>query len=158
MTGGISRDPIDRLGPYKSLGDVPPCHRLSAYADRYRGHDTWGEFVVREFFPDNNSYRSKQRARLAGRRWKEHMAGTNRHHALARPTDVETWCASLLEEVTVRTAYQSYWSLVEQFYDWLRWRTDHPHPYNPVLMAAAEYEHANRVWTMKMDARYPDDE
>lgn len=143
------------MGVYKQLEAVPTEHRLSNYSDRYDGWDVWSEYLVTELLPTHNSYRVKQTARLAARRWKEHMCERGRHHALATPADVETWCFSLLESVTVQTAYKTYWTKFERFYEWLRWHTDHSHLYNPFLMAAAHREAAGRIWNVKMELREP---
>lgn len=141
------------MGVFKQLEDVPESYRLSSYADRYTDSDPWSEFLVIELLPGHNSYQFKQTTRRAARSWKDHVQGRGRHHALATPTDVETWCAELLEEVEVQTVYKSYWTKFERFYEWLRWHTDHPHVYNPFLMAAANKEAASTVWETKMAFR-----
>ncbi|WP_254820860.1 hypothetical protein [Haloglomus halophilum] len=141
------------MGVFKRLEDVPEADRLSNYAERYADSDPWSEFLVTELLPTHNSYQFKQTARLAARRWKAHVQDRGRHHALATPTDVETWCTELLVEVEPQTVYKSYWTKIERFYEWLRWHTDHPHAYNPVLMAAANKEAAGTVWETKMEFR-----
>ncbi|WP_246986859.1 hypothetical protein [Halorientalis marina] len=146
-----SPDPNDRIGVFKQLEDVPAAVRLEQYETEYEGNDVWGTFLVTELFPSHNSYRTKQTGRLAGRRWKDHIENRERHHALARPVDVETWCERLLSDVNTRTAYKTYWSKLERFYTWLLWHTEHPHLYHPVLMAAAQFEHAGEVWTTKIE-------
>lgn len=56
----------------------------------------------------------------------------------------------LLEQVSMNTAYNTYWAKLEQFYTWLQRRVDHLHTYHPFLMAAAEYPVAGRVWAKKL--------
>ena len=151
--GSKATDPTKRLGVYKRFNDVPPEHRLESYHKQYEDQDIWGKFLIEVLFPKHNSYRTQQQARLAGRRWRTVMSDQGRHHALARPVDVELWCTRLLEEVNLQTAYKTYWSKLERFYNWLLWHTDHPHRYNPMLMAAAEHESASEVWQTKMEDR-----
>jgi hypothetical protein len=64
------------------------------------------------------------------------------------PADVEAWCAALLDDCSERRAFD-YWLRVNRFYDWLLWHPDHPHVYNPVLMAAASGGAAAAVWAYK---------
>lgn len=151
--GSISTDPRDRLGAFKSLDQVPDQHRLRAYRDTYRDRDVWQEFLTNHLFETHHSDRFKEDARRAGRYWKDHMADRVRHHALATPDDVETWMETLLDGRTLGTAYNGYWVRIERFYDWLVWHTDHPHLYNPVLMAAAKGGAASTVWEEKMSRR-----
>lgn len=53
----------------------------------------------------------------------------------------------------MQTVYKTHWAKLEHFYEWLRWHTDHPHVYNPLLMAAANREAAGTVWKTKMALR-----
>ncbi len=71
----------------------------------------------------------------------------NRHHALARPEDVEAYIEMMMEINAMRTIYSTYWTHLKQFYDWLLWHTEHPHRYHPVLMAAAHEPNTRRMWT-----------
>jgi hypothetical protein len=143
-----SLDPRDRLGVYKSLAEVPDRYRLHFHADAYRDRDVWQEFCE-EFEYGQGSYaRFEEEVDRAGDRWRAHMAGRGRHHALAVPADVEAWCAALLDDCSERRAFD-YWLRVNRFYDWLLWHPDHPHVYNPVLMAAASGGAAAAVWAYK---------
>ena len=47
------------------------------------------------------------------------MRDRDRHHALAVPDDVEQWVSYLLEgqEYAVETAYDWWWSRLNQFYE-----------------------------------------
>lgn len=128
-------DPRDRMGVYKRLSDVPPERRLERFAGSYQGRDTWKEAV------DNWDLSTNQRERfeLAEQRWKDHMAERGRHHALATPECCETWAQSMLEEYALSTVKRKYWSAIRRFYFWLQWQADHPHLYQPPLMAVVEY-------------------
>lgn len=139
------------MGIYKRLAEVPPHRRLERYASEYKDIDTYETFLVEERFDEVESERCRQKYRLAGRRWKEHVESRDRHHALAQPADVEAWLDSLLDRVSLNTAYNVYWVKLEQFYSWLQHHPDHPHTYHPLLMAAAEFEHAGIVWERKLD-------
>jgi hypothetical protein len=80
------------------------------------------------------------------------MDEQQRHHALGRPADVVLWCEQVLDEVSPISAYRAYWGKLEQFFDWLLWHPDHPHLYNPLLMAANEHEAAREIWNAKTEA------
>jgi len=149
----VSTNPAERLGVYKSLEEVPERYRLSNHTTTYKGRDVWTEFLTTHLFEKFDSDRFKEDARRAGRYWKEHMAERERHHALATPADVETWMNGLLTRMNLKTAYNSYWVRLERFYSWLQWHTEHPHVYNPLLMAAVDGEAARKVWDEKMARR-----
>lgn len=139
------------MGVYKRLADVPESHRLEQYADDYTGADTYEQFLTEQVFPQIDSERTKQKYRLAGRRWHNHVHEQGRHHALSRPQDVDAWMESLLNSVTLDTVYNIYWVKLERFYRWLQRHPDHPHVYHPVLMAAANHDHAAIVWKKKLE-------
>ncbi|MEF8906968.1 MAG: hypothetical protein V5A13_03820, partial [Haloarculaceae archaeon] len=141
----------DRMGVYKQVTQVPDRHRLSTYADRYEGRDIWAAYVSDEI-PDDRSERFIEDVERIERRWKAHMERRGRHHALATPTDVERWAAWLVDEFSIGHAYDPYWCRLEEFYTYLQWHIDHPHVYNPVLMAAAEHPAAGRIWDEKTQA------
>jgi len=149
-----STDPTDRMGVYKSIGDVPDRRRLSQHAAAYDGRDVWTEFVA----ANEDRYAtedSRRRVARAGEVWKDHMDERGRHHALATPEDVETWSTALLDEYTVGHAYNGYWVRVEAFYSWLQWHTEHPHVYQPVRMAAADPDApaSRTIWEEKVSRR-----
>jgi hypothetical protein len=143
---------MDRMGVYK-LDDVPPQRRLEEFGDQYEGNDTYETFLAEFLFEKFNSDRTKGKYRLAGRRWKAHIATRGRHHALARPADVGAWIADQLDQVSLNTAYNIYWVKLERFYQWLQNHLDHPHSYHPVLMVAANFELAGIVWEKKISRR-----
>ena len=145
-------DPARRLGIYKQFSDVPEEHRLESYENRYENRDLWGEFLIEVFLPQYNCYQTQQEARRTHRKWRTVMDEQQRHHALARPADVELWCEKVLDEVSPMSAYKAYWGKLERFFDWLLWHPDHPHRYNPLLMAANEHEAAREVGNTKTEA------
>lgn len=147
----ISADPRDRMGVYKQLEDVPEHYRLTDYSTAYAGRDVWAEYVAAEI-PDDRGDRYMEDTERVARRWKSHMDSSGRHHALARPVDVERWCRWLCERFSISHAYDPYWCRVESFYNYLLWHTSHPHVYNPFLMAAAAYPAAGTIWDEKTAA------
>ena len=157
----ISADPKERLGYYKTLNDVPDRYRLYRFADRYEGEDTWSWWCETHLYPDAESNGTRKHASLAGRRWRSYTDehGEAEQHALATTGDVDGFCGWLLTEVGMnrRTAHDHYIRFLERFFDDLNWHVDHPHVYNPVLMAAADanpaadFEDARAVWMMKFE-------
>jgi hypothetical protein len=140
------------MGVFKRLADVPDRYRLYQHANAYAGRDAWDEYQTEHVFsawPDasDDFYQSVRRA---GRRWKAYMDDRGRHHALATPSDAETWCERLLGNVSVGTACRQYWIRVEGFYAWLQNHPDHPHSYHPLLMAVAEHPGAKKIWDYKL--------
>lgn len=154
-----SPDPADRLGVYKRLADVPARYRLQQHTAAYADRDVWAEFmtVLRE---QHDSERFAQVSANAEADWKAHMDARGRHHALATPADVATWCTALLDRLALRTAYNKYWVRVEQFYDWLLWHNDHPHVYHPPRMAALTDADgsAGAIWAKKLSHNRGPDE
>ncbi len=145
-----SLDPTDRLGVYKRLSEVPDRYLLSNYAAAYDGRDVWHEFCAEYEYAQADHDRYVEEVDRAGDRWREFMTHRGRHHALATPDDVEAWCADLLASKSTRRAYD-YWLRINRFYDWLQWHTDHPHRYNPALMAAVEGDATGEVWVWKAE-------
>lgn len=150
---GLSADPDDRMGVFKRLADVPDRYRFHHHANAYAGRDVWNEYLTECLFPEHPDATEKfyQTAETAGQRWKDHMADRGRHHALTTPEDVEAWCETLLERMTVDSVYSLYWVRLEGFYSWLQNHPDHPHVYHPVLMAAATSPGAQNIWERKLN-------
>jgi len=139
----------ERLGVFKRLSDVPDQRRFSHLASAYEGQDTWAEYRATVELSERTSEEWERFAR----RWKVHMDEQGRHHALARPSDVEAWSESLLSQYSRDRAYQ-HWNVIEGFYDWLKCHTEHRHTYNPFHMAASEPEsNAREIWSRKMEKR-----
>ena len=150
---GLSTDPEARMGIYKRLHEVPDRYRLEQYASSYRNRDVWAEWLTARQNEDGElSTYLQRRLDITERSWKEHMKSRGRHHALAGPDDVETWVEAFVDGTwQLRTIYEGYWVHVAQFYHWLRFHTDHPHAYDPVLMAAADSGASSRVWACKVE-------
>lgn len=141
--------PYDRLGVYKQLSEVPDRRLLKQFETSYEGRDTWAEYRTTVELSDRMG---EEWARFE-RRWKSHMNDSNRHHALATPGDVEDWSRTLLDRFSIDRSYQ-HWNVIEGFYDWLKWHTEHPHTYNPFHIAATmPQSNTNQIWQQKMEKR-----
>lgn len=145
-----TQPPNDRLGVFKELSDVPDARRFYQYNSTYEGKDTWADYRAKFDLSDRMA---EEWDRFA-RRWKDHMEERGRHHALAQPDDVDAWSDWMLSQFSVNRAYQ-HWNVIEGFYDWLKWHTEHPHTYNPFHMAAhKEGSNTREIWQEKMVKRY----
>ncbi|WP_226483099.1 hypothetical protein [Natrinema amylolyticum] len=81
------------------------------------------------------------------------MEDRGRHHALASPRDVEAWCDTLLEDKVPKTCYEYYFLRIYDFYDYLKTDFQHPHLYNPVLLAAINHSAARTIWMVRVKRR-----
>ncbi|QLH79830.1 hypothetical protein HZS55_22145 [Halosimplex rubrum] len=152
MTESKPATPTARLGIYKQLDAVPESLRLGSYADRYDGTDIWSTWAD-QATATHTSQRYTTHVDRTARTWKQHMADRGRHHALARPLDIETWAETILDRCQPLSAYQIYFTKLEAFYEWLRYHPDHVHCYNPVLMAAAQHDAVATIWAAKIARR-----
>lgn len=125
------------MGVYKSLADVPPRYRLESFVGVYGGRDVWADYMA-DATSENPSAAFARIAKRVERAWKAHIEERGRHHALARPADVEAFLSNKLAEAALPTVYSPYYVRLEDFYWWLQNHVDHEHRYHPVLMAAAE--------------------
>ncbi len=147
-------DVRNRLGIYKHIEDVPYRSRLERFETQYEQVDVWGSFVASQDSSfDSDHYQAT--FRKAGVAFKSHMRTRGRHHALARPDDIESWLCELAETRTLGTVYAEYWVRVEEFYTWLMRHTAYPHVYNPVWMAAAAHPTAGAMWAQKTQSADP---
>lgn len=149
----LSQNPSDRLGVWKRLDEVPDQQRLHHHSDEYTQRDVWGEYVTETNLYDRySSERYKSDTRRAIKLWKDHTDDRGHHHALATPDDVNSWCRMLTTRASIMTVYNLYWTRIGEFYDWLRWHVDHPHCYDPFLMAANTFQNdvAGEVWRAKI--------
>lgn len=146
-----STDPADRCGVYTTLSEVPDQRRLRTCANEYANRDVWAEFCEDHLFARHDSERFQHNASRAGEHWIAHCRARERHHALATPTDGESWCEALLAERAVSTAYNQYWVWFERFYTWLQRARAHPHVYHPVRMAAIAGDAAKEIWQEKIE-------
>jgi hypothetical protein len=151
MPGMRPGDPADLLGAYRTLDDVPDRHRLRHHADAYRGRDAWAEWAEAEVLPGCGEAGGRL-VRRHGEDWRGHMGG-RRHHALARPGDVEDYARGLLDGPRSGRTAAEYWRRVAGFYDFLLGSTAHPHLYSPVLMAAAAGGAAGEMWRVAGEER-----
>lgn len=151
MAGNRPTEPGELLGVYRDLGDVPDRHRLGQHADAYEGRDVWAEWAEAEVLPDCGD-EGAILVRRHGERWRSFMGGRGRHHALARPRDVDAYCAGPLAGNSGRTAAE-YFRRLASFYGHLLTSTDHPHVYSPVLMAAAGEGPAADTWATAREER-----
>lgn len=140
-----SLSPTDRLGVYKRLAEVPDRYRLHHHADAYEDRDTWQEFCDEYEYAQGEGSDYEMEVDRVGDRWKAFMDECERHHALARPKDIDNWCAELRESFSVRRAYE-HWLRVNRFFNWLQWHTEHPHVYNPAMLAAAGDSDTRVLW------------
>lgn len=147
--------PEQYAGVYQRYEDVPERYRLETYIDEYRGKWTWGEYLLEELYPEHEPVSDwmKKTIQRAGDSWLDHTGERGRHHALATPEDVETWCESLLEGRKRRTVYEVYFVRIYQFYEYLTMDYEHPHVYNPLLLAAVEGGAAREVWMHRVESR-----
>jgi hypothetical protein len=145
------------MGVYKRVDDVPDKYRLGNHEAAYADRDTWEEFST-EKTARFDTDATRTRYEKAGRYFGTFMSDTGRHHALAEPAQIEEFLVALRDgEVgrhshtrKLQTVYFEYFQPVEEFYTWLEWHTDHPHVYNPVLMAVVAGGYASEVWARKL--------
>lgn len=137
-----SDDVTERMGVYKSEADVHPDSYLPDMAGRFHKREAWSEWAEAQ---DYSEYKQKMVARVE-RAWKAHMEGRG-HHAFPSVRDVDDFLSERQQSVTMATVYKPYFIALRDFFEWLMWRTDYPHRYNPVLMACAEGEAGRELWT-----------
>lgn len=147
--------PEQYAGIYQRYDDIPDRYRLETFASQYEDEDTWRQYLEEVLVPEHEplSDAMKKTIRLAEDSWQNHMEERERHHALAKPVDVEEWCQSLLDGRSPRTCYEQYYVRIYQFYEHLVSVSSHPHIYNPLLIAAIEYEHTNEIWRQRVERR-----
>ncbi|WP_313692093.1 hypothetical protein [Halorarum halobium] len=144
-----SQDVTDRMGVYKRLEDVPAHHRLERYAETYEDRDVWAEFCEEYEYEQGSSATFLREVDRVGDNWLTHMATRGRHHVLATPADVEAWSETLVSDKSMSTAY-NYWVRIKRFYEWLTWHVDHPHVYDPVLIAVVTGDATGQIWEEKL--------
>jgi hypothetical protein len=150
------RTPEEHTGVFTRYDDIPARYRLETFADAYADDDTtiyrYFETVhLPQYEPVSESHR--ERVHRACQQWIEHMDSRGRHHALATPTDVNTWCETLMTNRTVATCYKSYYSRIYAFYEYLQRSYRHPHLYNPLLLAAVDHEPTRSIWMERVNDR-----
>lgn len=154
MTRRKGTKPEQFAGPFQSFSDIPPRYQLEIYSNRYESMETWEQYCEDILFETHDSTHMRNVAEKAGQSWRAHMEQRGRHHALATPADANEWCKKLLSEGRCRrTCYEQYFVRIYQFYDHLKTSHRHPHLYNPLLLAAIEYEAARYIWMFRVDTR-----
>jgi hypothetical protein len=154
MTRRKGTKPEQFAGPFQTYDNIPARYRLKTYASEYRTKNTWEQYCNDVLLGDSPSNHMRKTARKAGQSWSDHMGSCGRHHALATPTDVNTWCKNLLSgNRNRRTCYEQYYIRIYHFYDYLKESFRHPHLYNPLLLAAIEYDTTRHLWMYRVDNR-----
>lgn len=145
----MATTPEHRMGVYKCLEDVPDRYRLENYKAEYRKQCPWEAYLEDYVTPPRDSVRKQEQADRSFKKWSDHMEGRKGHYALASPDDAEAWAYSLIGEYSIGYASTN-WEQIERFYSWLMWHPDHPHRYQPFLMAAAREGTASEIWWEKL--------
>lgn len=153
MTRRKGTKPEQFAGAFQRFSEIPTRYRLNTYASKYRGKDTWTQYCNEILFEEYDSDHMQKTAQKAGRSWLDHMESRGRHHALATPQDADEWCKQLLAGRKRRTCYEQYFVRIYHFYNHLKTSCRHPHLYNPLLLAAIEYETARHLWMYRIDTR-----
>ena len=153
MTDERLSTPEHYAGGFQHFDEIPERYRLETYAAQYRGADTWEKYVEEVLLEEHDSKRIRTTVRLAGSSWTEHMQRRGRHHALASPKDVAEWCNTLLKDKVEKTCYEYYFLRIYDFYDHLKFSHRHPHLYNPLLLAAIDYDAPHRIWMVRVHRR-----
>ncbi len=145
--------PEEYAGAFQHFEEIPYRYRLETYESQYQGQNTWEEYAKNVVLTEHDTDVMQQRLRLAGDSWHDHMDARGRHQAVATIEDIESWCKDLIADRARRTVYGYYFLRVYNFYDHLKYSTDHPHLYNPVLLAATRYPASRKIWMYRVDKR-----
>jgi hypothetical protein len=157
-------DPDSRLGVFKRFEDVPGDRRLGNFEATYRDRDVFTEWAESTGQFDY-AERKVDNVKRTWRFWCEHMAEQGRHPVCPDPEHVETFFRRLFDgefgrntwssSRTPCTVYLEYYTVLNDFFQWLVYRTDHEHTYNPVGMAMATYRDgaSGEVWAERMNQR-----
>ena len=143
----VSEIVTERMGIFKRYSDVPERYRLGRFEPSFVGRDAFANWEDEEI---TSKWQREESSRVEAR-WKTHMAARDRHHALATPADVDVFVEELTSELQMERVYKPYWLFLKRFYEWMKWHTDYPHRYNPVLMACVEYPASQAVWSYVMN-------
>jgi len=147
--------PEGHAGIFQSYSEIPARYRLETYSQYYEGEDTLEDYYEEVYFPARAPVTDslRKRANRAKGSWIEHMQDRDRHHALAKPQDVNAWCDDVLNSCSTKVSYETYYSRILNFYNYLKSNHRHPHLYNPLLLAAIEYDAAYQVWYYRVKNR-----
>lgn len=154
MTRRKGTTPEQYAGAFQHYDEIPVQYRLDTYTGQYREDDTYDRYMQEVLLPEYDSKRFRDSAKRAKKSWVDHMKDRGRHHALATPEDAEIWCEKLLNgDRTVGTCYEYYYNRIYQFYEYLKYHYQHPHLYNPLLLAATGYDSAREIWMFRINSR-----
>jgi len=142
-------------GIFHSYSDIPARYRLDTYTSHYENEETLTWYLNNIYYPRYApvSDHMERVVERVSKSWMDHMANQGRHPALATPEDVDQWCKSRLESCSAKTCYTTYFQRIYNFYEYLKADYRHPHLYNPLLVAAIEYDTANRIWRFRVKLR-----
>jgi hypothetical protein len=147
--------PEAHAGIFHQYDEIPARYRLETYAQQYHDDDTLDRYLEEHYFEKKSAVSDAMRRRTKRFRdsWIDHMNDRDQHHALATPHDVDLWCRSHLERCTAGTSYRTYFYRIYNFYEYLKTSYRHPHLYNPLLLAAIEYESTYEIWSHRVKER-----
>jgi hypothetical protein len=142
----LPRKLVDAPCAYPSLDRVPEEKRLRQYSSEFEGRDVWKEFYNKQIEGHGYSQSHKSRVQRCEEVWKEACQEHGRHHALATPAIVQSWCYDLLDGRTQGTVREHYLVYINRFYVYLMWNANYPHLYNPVQFAINDDSTVAEVW------------
>jgi len=137
---------VDAPCAYSSLDRVPEEKRLRQYSSEFEGRDVWKEFYDEQIGENRYCQSYESRFQRCEDVWKRVCQEHGRHHALATPAIVQSWCHSLLEGRAQGTVRKSYLVFVNRFYVYLMWSANYPHMYNPVQFAISNDPILAEIW------------
>jgi len=104
----------------------------------------WAEWLEDVGRPESKTQRD--RYRRTKETWYDHMDEQGRHPALPDPQHVEGYAAWLLKGRKLVTVLPGYWTPFSKFFEYLTWHEQYDHRYNPVAMAANNYDATRQIW------------
>ena len=149
----ISKAPETRAGLYRDIDEVPEHYRLRNYASRFRGRDSWSQYLEAEdLCREDHSDHHLDQIERRGERWKAFCSRREVHHALCSPSDAERYATYLLQEHSIsRVTASDYWAGIERFYRWMFHHTEYPHRYNPFVIAAIQDSVCEQLWQIAVE-------
>lgn len=149
----ISKDPATRAGLYTHFDDVPEHSRLRNYSSRFKGQDSWVQYLkAKDICRDSHSESYIEQVDRNGKRWKQFCDSQGVHHALCTPNEAERYSVHLLDEYSIsRVTASDYWAAIERFYRWMFRHAEYPHRYNPFVMAAIQDSLCEELWQIAVE-------
>ena len=118
------------LGVYKSLQDTPEKYRLKQFVSEYEGRPIMDEYLD-SHKPDISERTRNDRYHRTRRRVEDVV---DRHYAFLTPTQADAVFETIRDN-DIYSQYTAYLNSLRGMYEWLVWRSDYPHRYNPIDMA-----------------------